>query len=297
MGAVESRLKLNGVCYDLKSDGTATVVGCATDAPKILAFPKTVFRNGRAFFVQSISGLKGWNGAKVAIPRMIEFIREECFFRARFLREVIFESDSNLKRIDGAAFFDCGLKSVRIPSKVEFIGEECFSFCRSLSEVIFESDSNLKRIDGRAFSYSGLKSVRIPAKVEFIGENCFYDCESLSEVIFESDSNLKRIENNAFSSSGLKSVRIPATVEFLGAYCFYYCNSLREVIFEGKVNIAKSAFELCTLKSVKVPLRVKLNYSFGRWCRIEYVTIGDRDSLRESAVEDLTANHGGCVVE
>jgi hypothetical protein len=212
---MESRFELNGICYDLKSDGTAAVVGYVTDAPKILALRKTVFTNGQDFFVKSISGLGYWNGVKLAIPRTVEFIGAHCFWSCSSLREVIFESDSNLKRIDNYAFSSCGLQSVRIPSKVEFIGEYCFHECKSLSEVIFESDSNLKRIDKFAFHSSGLKSVRIPSKVEFIGECSFYECKSLSEVIFEGSSSLREIQQGAFRGSAVRWLEIPENCNVL----------------------------------------------------------------------------------
>jgi hypothetical protein len=158
---MKSRFELYGVFYDLKSDGTATVVGCTTDAPKILAFPKTVFGNGREFVVQWISELKGWNGAKVAIPRTIEFIEEYCFYDCNSLKEVIFESDSNLKRIDKSAFSSSGLKSVRIPAKVEFIGERCFYMCHSLGEVIFCGVGEIE-IGKAAFDQCPVRYVEVP---------------------------------------------------------------------------------------------------------------------------------------
>jgi hypothetical protein len=108
--------------------------------------------------------------SQIVIPSCVEFIAEQCFRRCKSLNELIFENDSNLKRIDKYAFSSSGLKSVQIPAKVESIGEGCFSHCESLNEVIFESDSNLKRIGKGAFSSCGVKSVRIPAKVEFIRE-------------------------------------------------------------------------------------------------------------------------------
>jgi hypothetical protein len=116
-----------------------------------------------------------------------------------------------------------------------------------------------------------LKSIRIPSKVEFIGECCFSGCKSLNEVIFESGCNLKRIEPNGFVGSGLKSIRIPSKVEFIGAYCFAGCKSLNEIIIEGEVEIGNSAFQYSPVRLVKVAVGVRLNYSFDKHCRIEYV--------------------------
>jgi hypothetical protein len=166
-------------------------------------------------------------------------------------------------------YFGCSLRIV-IPNSVEIIGERCFSET-SLNEVIFESGCNLKGIESAAFVSTRLKSIRIPSKVEFIGEGCFSHCDSLNEVIFESGCNLTRIEKSAFSFSGLKSIRIPSKVEFIVEGCFADCESLNEVIFEGEVKIGKGAFENSPVRLVKVPVGVKLNYSFDKDCRIEYV--------------------------
>jgi hypothetical protein len=131
----------------------------------------------------------------------------------------------------------------------------------------------LKRIEKYAFVSSGLKSIRIPSQVEFIGESCFYKCKSLRKLIFEHECNLKRIEKDAFRHSGLKSIQIPSQVEFIGDFCFYDCKSLTEVIFQGEVEveIETHAFVECPLKSVKVPIGVKLKYSFCEGCQIESV--------------------------
>jgi hypothetical protein len=164
-------LELNQVCYDLKEDGTAAVVKYVDGAPDILAFPGTVRANGRDFVVKSISCFQGWSGTKIIIPKSVEFLGEKCFCRCLSLSEVVFESGSNLTRIDKEAFCSdgnvfnySGLKSMRIPPKVECIGEYCFSYCKSLSEVIFEAPSSLKEIGRGAFLDSGVTSIEIPEK-------------------------------------------------------------------------------------------------------------------------------------
>jgi hypothetical protein len=161
--------------------------------------------------------------------------------------------------------------SIVIPVSVEIIGDSSFSLCTSLNKIIFRSDCKLKRIDQWAFSSLAVKSIRIPSSVEFIGESCFAFSESLTEVIFEDDCQLKTVDQEAFAMCGLRSIRIPSKVEFIGELCFYACKSLNEVVFEGEVEIGDAFFQ-CPLKCVKLPVGVKLNYSFCEHCRIEYVT-------------------------
>jgi hypothetical protein len=64
---------------------------------------------------------------------------------------VIFDSDSNLKKIGEYGFQNCGIRSIRIPNKVEKIGSYCFAECESLGEVVFDSGSNLQTIGSGAF--------------------------------------------------------------------------------------------------------------------------------------------------
>jgi hypothetical protein len=268
METVVHRIELDGIRYELKSDDTAAIVGYGPKVSTRVAFPGIVRMDGKGYFVNSVSGFKEWSGGKVIIPGSVEFLGEGCFSKCRSLTEVIFEDESNLKRIDDSAFRGSGLKLIRIPKSVEFVGKGCFYKCESLIEVIFEDESNLKRIDDSAFRGSGLKSIRIPKSVEFLGKNCFRWCHSLIEVIFEDESELKRIDDDSFHGSRLKLIRIPKSVEFLGKYCFYECKSLIEVIFERNSSlkeivlselkrIDEFAFSFTGLKSIRIPKSVE----------------------------------------
>jgi hypothetical protein len=220
----------------------------------------------------------------IHIPLSVEFIGESCFSGRPpwygWLREVTFDKDSRLKRIDRKAFWKTKLGSIRIPSKVEFIGEDSFGDCGSLRKVIFDNDSQLKRIDKKAFWKTKLESVRIPSKVEFIGEDSFGDCGSLRKVIFDNDSQLKQIGAKAFVYSPLTSIRIPSSVEFIGegcfrgtggekgsqphekyirGQCFSFCG-LSEVTFEKDSQlkqIGAKAFSHTFLESIRIPSKVE----------------------------------------
>jgi hypothetical protein len=106
--------------YETKGDGTSSVVGRCGDS-RYLLFRKAIEANGQEFHVTNtgVSGFSFWSGIQVAIPSTIEMIGKSCFSSSRSLKEVIFESECNLKRISKAAFRNCGLKSIRIPSLVE----------------------------------------------------------------------------------------------------------------------------------------------------------------------------------
>jgi hypothetical protein len=140
------------------------------------------------------------NTQMIVIPPSVEIINDNCFYKCSWLKEVVFEMKSNLKRIENWAFFESSLRSIRIPESTEVISSYCFSSCQDLGEVIFEGNSNLKRIQSMAFLMTDLKSIIIPAKVELIGEDCFYNCRGLREVIFEENSKLRKIGRDPFAN-------------------------------------------------------------------------------------------------
>jgi hypothetical protein len=127
---------------------------------------------------------------------------------------------------------------------------------------------------------------------EFLGKQCFCWCQFLCEVVFEDGCTLKQIAESAFALSGLKSIRIPESVEFLGKGCFAKCESLSEVIFTGEVNIVSDAFRLSPVKNVKIPFGVKLNYSFGEDCIIEFVA-----SAASAIVAPVEGREGGNKID
>jgi serine/threonine protein kinase len=141
-----------------------------------------------------------------------------------------------------------------------------------------QSSDNLKVLQSVKASTKGSVTIAsIPSDVSIIGSQCFCGCKSLCEVIFENGSKLQRIEEQAFLDTGVKTIRIPSSVEFLGEYCFCVCESLYEVIFEGNVKVIQNnVFSQCdSLKCVKVPRGVNLNYKFPEECRIEYIDIAE----------------------
>jgi hypothetical protein len=141
----------------------------------------------------------------VRISNNVENIGKECFYKCKSLCEVVFESDSKLKEIDGSTFYYSGIKTIRIPSNIEYIGEYCFYKCKFLGEIVFESDSKLKGIDNRAFSCSGITAIAIPSDVHFIGMECFCKCKYLSEITFE---GYPLIEFDALNGCPLKCVKV-----------------------------------------------------------------------------------------
>jgi hypothetical protein len=231
--------------------------------------------NENPFFVQDELFLKSidkkvlirYNGdnSNIVIGHEVEIISVACFREYSSLYAIIFESGSQLQRIEECAFRWTGVKMIQIPSSVEFIGANCFRQCHSLCEVLFESGSKLHRIEESAFHETGVKMIQIPPSVEFIGENCFYECGSLCDVIFESGSKLYRIEESAFHETHVQMIQIPSSVEFIGKNCFVGCSSLCEIIFEsGSLlkEIGCQAFDGTNLKRIELPKKCEIISGF-----------------------------------
>jgi hypothetical protein len=123
------------------------------------------------FEVRSLVWVIG-SSESIRIPSSIEELRPWCCSLKTALRTVEFESDSNLRSIDGFAFAFCNsLVSICIPSSVEVLPEDCFYLCSSLRTVTFGVGSKLRRTECGAFRLCpSLKSVSVPASVEVIGQ-------------------------------------------------------------------------------------------------------------------------------
>jgi hypothetical protein len=165
---------------------------------------------------------------KVVVKKEVEVIGEGCVWTryGEDLREVIFETESRLRRIEKGAFALTRLKAIIIPSSVEKIGTECFSKSGSLSEVTFEPKSRLKEIQSSAFSSTGLKKMIIPPSVEVIGDSCFSACASLREISFEKDSELTEIGDRAFHGTKIERFEIPSKCQILNGLSLFDVNSV-----------------------------------------------------------------------
>jgi hypothetical protein len=247
------KLEINSNIYEIYPDGIAH---CKTGSG-LVAVRNALELDGERLVVKKIF-FDSSKSLRVIIPENVESIGKKSSPYYRNPHEVIFEANSQLKRIERGAFYDSGLRSIRIPANVEVVGPSCFMKCQDLREVIFEKNSQLKRVERRAFFMTNLKSMRIPANVEVIGQRCFHLCNCLKEIIFERNSQLKTIVRLAFANSGLESICIPENVEVIGKGCFIGCRKLHCVVFETDPKrppqIGKDAFKNCDeLQQLIVP--------------------------------------------
>jgi hypothetical protein len=152
----------------------------------------------------------------IVIPSSLVALGKECFDNCMSLGSVIFETGSQLEKIDESAFRGSGLRSIVIPSSVVALGKSSFCECRSLESVTFENCTRLERIEESAFQKTGLKTIVIPSSVLVLAERSFYQCERLRSVSLENGSRLERIEEFAFKESGLRLIVLPSLAVVLG---------------------------------------------------------------------------------
>ena len=96
----------------------------------------------------------------ITIPASVTSIGDYAFYRCNNLRDVVFESGSQLQTIGDQAFPDSGLSgTITIPASVTSIGQYAFSFCTGLTGVVFESGSQLQTIGDDAFYNSPLSGI------------------------------------------------------------------------------------------------------------------------------------------
>lgn len=207
--------------------GSVTEIGGSAFAASSLSavvIPDTVISMGQYAFQSSayLSSVKIGNGlrsiskeafeycsnlSEITIPAGIESIGGAAFKFAG-LGKLIFENNSRLKVIAGAAFYGCPLTSVNFPDSLMNIGDSAFFKC-SLSSISFGEGSSLQIIGAEAFRYALLATVAFPANIRTIGDYAFADTAIAG------------------------SVTIPASLESLGGGAFGACHALTEIKVES----------------------------------------------------------------
>ena len=77
----------------------------------------------------------------IVIPNTVQTIGEYAFSQARNLSNVVFEEGSQLKTIEGNAFYYVtnGFASIILPQTLESIGARAFEYCMNLKSVVMKS--------------------------------------------------------------------------------------------------------------------------------------------------------------
>ncbi len=174
---------------------------------------------------------------EITIPDNIEVISSsaygsEGYYYAAFsgctsLKKVNISENSNLKRIEQAAFMSCtSLEEFYLPASIEYLGTKVFESCTSLKTLTIADGISIQAIGDRLFAECrSLTSVNIPITVTAIGAQAFLNCSSLEEL--DMRSGIETIGASAFEGcSALKELHIVDTVRDIGASAFTACSAI-----------------------------------------------------------------------
>ncbi len=143
---------------------------------------------------------------KVTLTDKIKKIPYDAFYGAAKLKKI--NLPKSLEVIEGSAFRDCRINSVKIPKNVKKIGYCAFSYSK-IKKLEFEKGAR-PEIDEEAFSGNDF------TEVTYLPFDCgnyrFTECRKLRKVNFTSD--VTYIYND-FINSGLKEITIPDTVKVI----------------------------------------------------------------------------------
>lgn len=213
------------------------------------------------------------------------------------LKKVVFEEESCVKTIAGAAFEGCdkltsinlpdtvtainsgtfygcsSLTSVNIPDGVTAIGSDAFFRCDSLSSLTIPD--SVKSIGEHAFNNCPFTSITIPDSVTQIGANAFFNCRSLQSVVLPNA--LQEIADELFTGcEALTTVNIPDSVTSIGWGAFADCVSLTNITIPDTVTaVHGTAFHNTGLTSLSLPNSIKNYCVYGKYDEVTSVEIPD----------------------
>ena len=206
----------------------------------------------------------------VTIGKTVESIENRAFESCISLENVIFEDNSQVKRIGNYAFKNCRkLSSITLPKSVSEIDfHYAFQSCPLLKHIGVESGGKYERNEQVIYSdrktiefyhkqnqnemTEKQKEIQITSDIEFI-QNRSFSGSQLESIVFSS--HLKEIKSRSYyANSHLKIIVIPSQVSLIGELAFAGCVSLEKVIITSpKITIENKAFIGCPkLKNVMI---------------------------------------------
>lgn len=245
--AFAEKIEIDGIAYEIKSDGTAAIsykgndedAWIWTDAMDLytgdLIIPSEIEYSGKVYTVTEL-GNGVFAGCKyltsLFIPSTITKTGTDLFSGCNSL-EAFYVDDENPE------FFSYeGVMYRKNPTKIFYVPR---NICDNVT-----LHEELTEIKTSAFqSNSNLTTITIPSNVTKICDGAFFGCKSLEEVNF--NNSLESIELKAFSEcSNLAMLYFPESVKRIGDNAFSGCKNLSMVIFkDGLESIGQYAFYNC----------------------------------------------------
>lgn len=216
--AAESRLIFSDdfVFYNDEDNGRILLIACFAETEEIV-LPSDF--NGEGYYINSFCFIPEVTD-RLVIGAGVKGIRD--YGLANFsLKEITFESGSQLRHIGSFSFSYCGIESIHLPAETIVIGAGAFENCKNLSSVTFEENSKLKLIGSTAFgNCSKLSEITIPESVMCIGQQAFVGYR-INGVAFEDPKGWSRGSSfDAIPEQSLSSSRTAATIIRMGDMLF-----------------------------------------------------------------------------
>lgn len=91
----------------------------------------------------------------IILPKSIKVLSDGVFYNYHFLKNIIFEDNSEL----------------------EYLGSGAFAYCSRLLKLDLSACTKLKTLNNQTFACSGITTVKLPDKLKVVGEKAFDDSE------------------------------------------------------------------------------------------------------------------------
>ena len=239
-GAVAHDFELNGICYNINSDGnTVTVTYYGS------SFVESMFYySGNVNITSTVQyGGKSYN---------VTAIGNDAFQMCNMVTGI--SLPSSIVTIGNNAFKGCGITSFVLPKSVTYLGNDILNGCKSLESItvdnqntVFDSRFNCNAIVETSSNklIAGCKNSTIPDNVTEIGRYAFIGQDV---KYIEIPNSVLIIGESAFSGCQmLDSICIPDATTFIGASAFYYCKAMKKLTIGKSVNhIGDGAFSYCS---------------------------------------------------
>lgn len=166
----------------------------------------------------------------LTIPRKVKIIKESAFANCEGLKELNFESPSELSIVSRNAFYKCSaIKQLILPEKLKEIGDYAFSYLTSLTKL--QLPPQIELIEEGAFEdCKELEELSLPSSLKSMGNSAFGYCDHLRKLVFEQPSSLEVLPQDGFYKCKIQNLDIPSSVKTIKKQCFwdnYYLKTLK----------------------------------------------------------------------
>ena len=190
-------------------------------------------------------------------------------------------SNTKIKSIDDATFFNSNLRRIKTPNTLKLIGKNAFANCKDLKDIDL-SNTSVKKISRNAFYNSGIKKIKLSNELSTIDIEAFSKCKNLRKLDL-TNTSISKVDSGFISDSGVETIKLPNSIDTISFSAFSDCNKLREVdLSNTKVKkIDSYAFFNSNIQNIKLPSTIR---------KIEYEAFANCKNLRKIDLSNTDLN-------